>query len=96
MKALVHPGPAKEATEERSEPEITASTDVLVKTTKTTIHGSDPRISKGDAPTCQSGRILRHEGTGLADPPVRRVARDRHRMVATTLPFGSVLHDYLA
>lgn len=96
MRALVHPGPAREAMEECTEPEITAPTEVIIKTTKTTIYNSDLRILKGDVLTCQPGRILCHEGIGVADPPVRRVASGRHRVVGFTPSFGSVLHDYLA
>jgi alcohol dehydrogenase len=67
MKALVYAGPAKKALEERPKPEIMASTDAIVRITKTTICGTDLHILKGDVPTCQSGRILGHEGIGIVD-----------------------------
>jgi alcohol dehydrogenase len=67
MKALVYLGPAKKALEERPKPEIGASTDAIVKMTKTTICGTDLHILKGDVPSCQPGRILGHEGVGIVD-----------------------------
>ncbi len=41
MKALVYNGPGKRALEEKPKPVITASTDAIVKITKTTICGTD-------------------------------------------------------
>src|SRR6202044_1008633 len=57
----------KRTVEERPKPEITASTDAIVKITKTTICGTDLHILKGDVPTCQPGRILGHEGVGVIE-----------------------------
>ncbi|WP_176060133.1 zinc-dependent alcohol dehydrogenase family protein [Paraburkholderia sp. BCC1876] len=65
MKALVYLGPGKKAVEERPKPEIEAPTDAIVKITKTTICGTDLHILKGDVATCQPGRVLGHEGTGV-------------------------------
>jgi hypothetical protein len=65
MKALVYLGPGKKALEERPKPDITASTDAIVKIAKTTICGTDLHILKGDVPSCQPGRILGHEGVGI-------------------------------
>jgi alcohol dehydrogenase len=67
MKALVYLGPAKKALEQRPKPDIAAPTDAIVKITRTTICGTDLHILKGDVPTCQSGRILGHEGVGIID-----------------------------
>lgn len=67
MKALVYQGPGKKALEERPMPEITKSTDAIVKIIKTTICGTDLHILKGDVPTCQPGRILGHEGVGVIE-----------------------------
>src|ERR1035438_8381815 len=67
MKALVYQGPGKKALENRPKPEISASTDAIVKITKTTICGTDLHILKGDVPTCKPGRILGHEGVGVID-----------------------------
>jgi alcohol dehydrogenase len=67
MKALVYLGPAKKALEERPKPEIAASTDAILKITKTTICGTDLHILKGDVPSCLPGRILGHEGVGIVD-----------------------------
>ncbi len=67
MKALVYLGLATKALEERPRPEILATTDAIVKITKTTICGSDLHILKGDVPSCQPGRILGHEGVGIID-----------------------------
>ena len=67
MKALVYLSPTKKALEECPKPDITASTDAIVRMTKTTICGTDLHILKGDVPTCQPGRILGHEGVGIVD-----------------------------
>lgn len=67
MKALVYLGPGKKSLEDRPKPGITASTDALVRITKTTICGTDLHILKGDVPSCQPGRILGHEGVGVVD-----------------------------
>src|SRR5271154_5145242 len=67
MQAFVYHGPGKKALEERPKPEITAPTDAIVRITKTTICGTDLHILKGDVPSCQSGRILGHEGVGIVD-----------------------------
>src|SRR5580658_6060590 len=67
MKALVYTGPNKKAFQEHPKPEIIAPTDAIVKISKTTICGTDLHILKGDVATCQPGRILGHEGTGVID-----------------------------
>ena len=67
MKALVYQGPGKKALEERPMPAIKASTDAIVKVSKTTICGTDLHILKGDVPTCAPGRILGHEGVGVVE-----------------------------
>ena len=67
MKALVYQGREKKALEERPKPKITASTDAVVKITKTTICGTDLHILKGDVPSCKPGRILGHEGVGVVE-----------------------------
>lgn len=67
MKALVYHGPGKRALEDKPKPVIQASTDAIVKITKTTICGTDLHIMKGDVPTVTDGRILGHEGVGVVD-----------------------------
>src|SRR5580704_13797773 len=67
MKALIYLGPGKKAVEERPKPMIDAATDAIVEISKTTICGTDLHILKGDVPTCQPGRVLGHEGTGVID-----------------------------
>jgi alcohol dehydrogenase len=67
MKALVYEGPGKKTVQERPVPKITASTDAIVKVTRTTICGTDLHILKGDVPTCTPGRILGHEGVGIVE-----------------------------
>lgn len=67
MKALIYQGPGKKSLEDRPVPEIIDSTDAVIKITKTTICGTDLHILKGDVSTCQSGRILGHEGIGVVD-----------------------------
>src|ERR1700735_654877 len=67
MKALVYQAVGKKALVDRPKPKITATTDAIVKITKTTICGTDLHILKGDLPSCQPGRILGHEGVGIVD-----------------------------
>ena len=67
MKALVYQGPGRKALQDRPVPEIKAPTDAIVRIAKTTICGTDLHILKGDVPTCASGRILGHEGTGTVE-----------------------------
>ncbi|ASL42872.1 Alcohol dehydrogenase [Burkholderia sp. AD24] len=67
MNALIYLGPGKKAVEERPKPEIKTPTDAIVKIRKTTICGTDLHILKGDVATCQPGRVLGHEGTGVID-----------------------------
>ncbi len=67
MKALVYGGPGKKAVEDRSKPEILNANDAIVRVTRTTICGTDLHILKGDVPTCESGRILGHEGVGIVE-----------------------------
>jgi len=67
MKALVYQGPGKKSLENRPKPDITASTDAIVRITKTTICGTDLHILKGDVATCKPGRILGHEGVGVVE-----------------------------
>ena len=67
MKALIYLGPGKKAVEERPKPMIDAATDAIVRISKTTICGTDLHILKGDVATCQPGRVLGHEGTGVID-----------------------------
>src|SRR5580698_3228433 len=65
MKALVYKGPGRKTVEDRPIPSIAASTDAIVRISKTTICGTDLHILKGDVPTCTPGRILGHEGVGI-------------------------------
>jgi alcohol dehydrogenase len=67
MKALVYHGPGEKALEERPRPTVLKPTDAIVRVTKTTICGTDLHILKGHVPTCESGRILGHEGVGVVD-----------------------------
>jgi alcohol dehydrogenase len=67
MKALVYVGPSKKSLEDRPRPEIRLPTDAIVKTSLTTICGTDLHILKGDLPDCRPGRILGHEGVGVVE-----------------------------
>jgi len=67
MRALVYSGPSNKVLEERPKPVIAATTDAIVKVTKTTICGTELHILKGDLSSCQPGRILGHEGIGIVD-----------------------------
>lgn len=67
MKALVYHGPGQKKLEERDQPKLIDASDAIVKVDKTTICGTDLHILKGDVPTCESGRILGHEGVGTVE-----------------------------
>src|SRR5581483_6346820 len=67
MKALIYRGPGRIAQEERPYPEMVAPTDAIVRVTRTTICGTDLHILHGDVPTCESGRVLGHEGVGVVE-----------------------------
>jgi len=67
MKALVYKQVGKVEPQERPVPSIQASSDAVVKLTKTTICGTDLHIRKGDVATCSPGRVLGHEGVGIID-----------------------------
>jgi alcohol dehydrogenase len=67
MKALIYRGPGKITQEERPYPEMIAPTDAIVRVTRTTICGTDLHILHGDVPTCESGRVLGHEGVGVVE-----------------------------
>lgn len=67
MKALIYQGPGKMTVEDRPIPQISATTDAIVKIRKTTICGTDLHILKGDVPSCKPGRFLGHEGVGIVD-----------------------------
>ncbi|NSL51420.1 zinc-dependent alcohol dehydrogenase family protein [Calidifontibacillus erzurumensis] len=67
MKALVYRGPGMKEWTDVPMPTIQKPTDAIVKIVKTTICGTDLHILKGDVPTCESGRILGHEGVGIIE-----------------------------
>jgi alcohol dehydrogenase len=67
MKALVYLGPGQKALRECAKPVVGAATDAVVKLLKTTICGTDLHILKGDVATCESGRVLGHEGVGIVE-----------------------------
>ncbi|KAJ3769310.1 L-iditol 2-dehydrogenase [Lentinula raphanica] len=67
MKALVYAAKGKPTLEERPKPTILKPTDAIVKMVKTTICGTDLHIFKGDVATCDTGRILGHEGVAVVE-----------------------------
>jgi alcohol dehydrogenase len=67
MKAFVYNNGGKSGLENHTKPTITAPSDAIVKTTKTTICGTDLHILKGDVATCKPGTILGHEGVGVIE-----------------------------
>ena len=40
--------------------------------------------------------LIPHANAPIADLPVRKIALGRHFIADLTLPYGTVLHDYLA
>ncbi|KAJ6551315.1 alcohol dehydrogenase GroES domain-containing protein [Mycena capillaripes] len=75
MKALVFTAKGQPTIEERPRPTILVPTDAVVKMVKGTICGTDLHILKGDVATCNTGRILGHEGTGIVDSVGASVTR---------------------
>lgn len=67
MKALFYLGPGKKALRDCPKPALAAPTDAIVKITRTTICGTDLHILKGHVASCESGRVLGHEGVGIVD-----------------------------
>src|ERR1700690_1483154 len=67
MKALVYHGPGIKDGEENPKPAIQATSDAIVRITKTTICGTDLHILKGDVPAVTDGRTLGHEGVGVVE-----------------------------
>lgn len=91
MKALVYQGPGKKSIENRPLPEIKDATDAVVRITKTTICGTDLHILKGDVPSCESGRILGHEGVGIvekAGPGVTSLKPGDHVLISCITSCG--------
>ncbi|PBK87855.1 GroES-like protein [Armillaria gallica] len=67
MKALVFSGKGQPMLQVRPKPAILKPTDAIVRMVKTTICGTDLHILKGDVATCNTGRILGHEGVGVVE-----------------------------
>lgn len=91
MKALVYQGPGKKSIENRPLPEIKDATDAVVRITKTTICGTDLHILEGDVPSCESGRILGHEGVGIvekAGPGVTSLKPGDHVLISCITSCG--------
>lgn len=85
MKALVYEGPGRKSLQDRPVPKIDASTDAIVRVTRTTICGTDLHILKGDVPTCTPGRILGHEGVGIVEdigPGVTQFKKGDHVLIS--------------
>jgi alcohol dehydrogenase len=54
MQALVYNGPGKKALGDRARPTIQAPTDAMVRTTKTTICGTDLHLLTDDVPIIEA------------------------------------------
>lgn len=67
MQALVYQGSGHMARAERPTPVVRDATDAIVRVTKTTICGTDLHILAGHVPSCEPGRVLGHEGTGVVE-----------------------------
>ncbi|KAG7441314.1 GroES-like protein [Guyanagaster necrorhizus] len=75
MKALVFSAKGQPTLQDRPQPAILKATDAIVKMVKTTICGTDLHILKGDVATCDTGRILGHEGVAVVQSVGDGVAR---------------------
>jgi len=67
MKALVYKSTGQLALEEKAKPALIATTDAIIKITKTTICGTDLHILKGDVKEVAYGTTLGHEGIGIVE-----------------------------
>ncbi|MGT2888466.1 zinc-dependent alcohol dehydrogenase family protein [Streptococcus didelphis] len=67
MKAATFVAPGKLSLSEKAKPELTSSTDAVVRLLKTTICGTDLHILGGDVPETTYGTILGHEGIGIVE-----------------------------
>ncbi|MET0636775.1 MAG: zinc-dependent alcohol dehydrogenase family protein [Chitinophagaceae bacterium] len=67
MKALVYGGPGIIELKDVQLPEISKSTDAIIKIIKTTICGTDLGITHGKTPTVLPGTTLGHEGVGIVE-----------------------------
>lgn len=65
MRALVYAGIGRKELHDRPRPGLRDATDAIVAMTRTTLCGTDLHILAGHVPTCEPGRILGHEGTGV-------------------------------
>jgi alcohol dehydrogenase len=67
MRARVYESIGEVELQARPKPGIVATSDIIVKVSKTTICGSDLHIRKGTVTTCEPGLILGHEGVGVIE-----------------------------
>ncbi|ODV95859.1 hypothetical protein PACTADRAFT_40827 [Pachysolen tannophilus NRRL Y-2460] len=67
MKALVYSGAGLREFKDVPKPALLKPTDAIIKTTSTTICGTDLHISLGDVPACKPGTVLGHEAIGIIE-----------------------------
>lgn len=67
MKALVHDGSGRIALEDRSEPQLQAPTDAVIRVTCSTICTSDLHIIHGAVPRATPNTVLGHEFVGVIE-----------------------------
>ena len=74
MKALVHDGSGRIALEDRSEPQLQAPTDAVIRVTCSTICTSDLHIIHGAVPRATPTTVLGHEFVGVIEQVGRACA----------------------
>jgi len=75
MKALTYHGAHDVRVDDRPDPVLAASGDVLLRVTATAICGSDLHLYRGKVPGMESGDILGHEFMGIVEEVGRDVTR---------------------
>lgn len=85
MHALVYQGPGRSSWERVPDPAIVDPGDVIVRTTATTVCGTDLHIRDGDVPDVRPGTVLGHEAVGevVEVGPAVRAVRPGDRVVVS-------------
>jgi len=106
LKALVYDHPGTIEWRDHPDPVLREGTDIILKTTTTTLCGTDVHVLKGGVPDTPLGTVLGHEGVGVVEEvgsAVRNV-KPGDRVLATAMTacgscrfctaqlYGSCLH----
>ncbi len=92
MKAVVYHGPEDVRVEDRPDPVIGSSGDLILRVTSSAICGSDLHLYHGDIPDTHKGDILGHEFMGIVEEvggEVKKFKPGDRVVVAATIADGS-------